>query len=136
MKYKSGYKYIVAETLTIQSPYRPKNDLMGVCCGFVDLLKNGMLTIRKGYAWDGASGPAFDTKTIMRGSLFHDVSYQLMREGSLSRDLKDTADDWLIETCKEDGMWAARRAWVFWALDKFGSHSTEPESEPEIIEVP
>ena len=46
---------------------------------FIQLTAKGKLTIKRGYAWDGPSGPTIDTKTFMRGSLVHDALYQLMR---------------------------------------------------------
>ena len=51
---------------------------------FFTLYPSGLLTIRKGFAWDGASGPTFDTKNSMRASLVHDVFCVCMRDGRLS----------------------------------------------------
>jgi hypothetical protein len=92
----------------------------------------GYLTILAGYAWDGASGPAIDTKTFMRGSLVHDCLYQLMREGLLDREIyRPYADELLRKICLEDGMWKARANWVFWAVRSFAARSSEPEKKPE-----
>ena len=50
-----------------------------------------LLTIRSGYAYDGASG-AVNTKSWIIPSLVHDCLYQLMREGLLDRSLRKSAD--------------------------------------------
>jgi len=44
-------------------------------------LKDNILTARKGYCWNGASGPTIDTIDTMRPAMFHDCLYQLMRMG-------------------------------------------------------
>ena len=46
---------------------------------FIQLTSSGLLTIQPGYAWDGPSGPTWDTPDFMRGSLVHDALYQLIR---------------------------------------------------------
>lgn len=136
MKYKAGYKYVLYETITIQSPYRPLKDFLNVCGVYVDLLTDGTLVIRKGYAWDGPSGPTIDTKSFMRGSLMHDVSYQLIRLEILSTNKRGVADDWLIQICKEDGMTRFRRWYVHLFLNKFGYAAAKPENEPKVLEAP
>lgn len=142
MKYKSGYKYVLAEDITIQSPYRTANfsvkriSLINACGGYVDVMGDGTMTVRKGYAWDGPSGPAFDTKSFMRGSLFHDVSYQLIREGCLNIEQRDVADDWLLLICKEDGMLSLSRWIVHWCLRKFGEGATDSNHDSQVLEAP
>ena len=40
---------------------------------FFTLQEDGTLIVNKGFAWDGASGPTFDSRSSMRPSLVHDV---------------------------------------------------------------
>ncbi|MDF5607407.1 hypothetical protein P3745_24975, partial [Vibrio parahaemolyticus] len=47
---------------------------------YLSLSEQGLLTIKKGYSWDGVSGPATDTRNLILASLVHDELYQLMRE--------------------------------------------------------
>ena len=135
MKYQllTNWKYRLVET------YTQKTDIKGMAFGthYAALSPTGVLTILDDYAWDGASGPAFDTPTIMRGSLVHDCLYQLMRDGFLPRPYKDVADNLLYQICIEDGMWKARASWVLWAVKSFAKRSIEPEIKPEhpIVEV-
>ena len=63
----------------------------------------GTMVAKTGYAWDGATcWPDFDS--IMRGSLVHDIFYQLIREGLMARYYRKDADKLLRQMCLEDGM--------------------------------
>lgn len=82
------------------------------------------LKIRRGYAWDGASGPTWDDKTNYRGSLVHDALYQLMQMDLLPRVFQVEADEELALVCIEDGMWKTRaRVWEK-AVNRFGKRHT------------
>ncbi len=129
MRYRElhGYKYELVDTVMVQT------DITGldIDTEYIALFENGQLFVKLGYAWDGASGPAIDTKTIMRGSLVHDSLYQLMREGHLDRTkYRDAADQLLRKICLEDGMWKVRANWVYWAVKSFAKRSSEPEKDP------
>ena len=78
--YRSGYKYQLASSYSVLTPIIP---LSPISTEYIRLDATGWLFIREGYAWDGASGPAIDTKSIMRGSLVHDALHQWTREKRL-----------------------------------------------------
>ncbi|MEN8150294.1 MAG: hypothetical protein ABFS86_10750 [Planctomycetota bacterium] len=65
---------------------------------FIELVK-GVLTVKKGYRWDGASTIGNDWNindnkpVYLRGSCMHDAMYDLMRMGYLAHDTKGN-DDW------------------------------------------
>ena len=65
MKYKEGYKYVLAEDYKIKTPIIGNS----IKHDYFTLAKNGTLTVKKGFAWDGASGPTLDTKDSMSPSL-------------------------------------------------------------------
>lgn len=88
---------------------------------------NGLLTIKKGYAWDGPSGPTIDTPNFMRGSLVHDVLYQLMREELIPQEHREYADTLLREICIEDGMSKIRAWWVYQGVRLGGASSAAPD---------
>lgn len=71
-----GYKYDVKYSISYNFPKLDhisfKNDYLA--------LKDGVLDIKEGYAWDGASGPTWDDETNYISSLVHDALYQIMRE--------------------------------------------------------
>ena len=84
--------------------------------GFVKLrwmktLRSYKLTIKRGYRWDGCSGPTIDTYTNMRGGCLHDALYQLFREwvivytsNGADEYWVNKVDQWLKEILLQDGM--------------------------------
>ena len=101
MKYWKGLKYQLAETYICQTPIigeRIEDD-------FFTLQEDGTLIVNKGFAWDGASGPTFDSRSSMRPSLVHDVFCQAMRDGRLSYEQwQDKVND-LSSRCAERMAW-------------------------------
>jgi hypothetical protein len=131
--YREGYVYQLAETYTVQISIKPPKL---VRTPWIRLTTSGRLTVKASYAWDGPSGPAMDTKSAMRGSLCHDVLYQLLRLGLLPPESRKEADRIYRQMCEEDGMLGIRAAFHFTALRWFGGSASEPESEPEILYAP
>lgn len=82
--------------------------------------ESGILWVRSGYYWDGASGPAIDTASFMQASLAHDVLYEMIREGSLPWSCRREADRTLIALARKSGMPRWRAAYVYTALRWFG----------------
>ena len=109
ISYRDGYKYQLVASYTCSI------SIIGQQAEseFIALASDGTLIVRRGYAWDGPSGPTVDTPNFMRGSLVHDALYQLMREGLLSTEFRSAADLILRDICREDGMSAARAWWVY-----------------------
>lgn len=118
IRYSAGYKYQLEEVYQHPTGITPVVDAPGN--RFVGLAPDGLLTIAAGYAWDGASGPAIDTPSFMRGSLVHDALYQLIGLGVLTTNNREAADRLLRDICIEDGMWRIRAAWVYAAVRAFG----------------
>ena len=78
---------------------------------FIHLGMNGVLVVKRGYVWDGASF-AIDTKNTMLASLIHDALYQLMRGNYIIQEWRVNADQILYDILIEKGMWKIRaRAW-------------------------
>jgi hypothetical protein len=95
---------------------------------FVDLDTDGALMIKKGYAWDGPSGPTRDTKSFMRGSMVHDALYQLMRNNLLPSSCREDADQELHRICREDGMNRFRAWYVLLGVRKGAGFAANPKS--------
>lgn len=133
--YKDGYKYQLFEPYQLTIDILPEKDLS--VDGYVILTKAGELFIQRGYAWDGPSGPTFDTLNFMRGSLVHDALYQLMRNELLdAQKYKEPADRLLQKICKEDGM-NAIRAWIIYqGLQIGGKAATLKKNEKVVIKAP
>ena len=139
IKYREGYKYQLAEDYTLLTDIIPVNvtgDPEGVGNDYVWLGKGGMLIVRRGYAWDGASGPTVDTLDTMRGSLVHDALYQLMREEFLSKDYREAADKIFLEILLADGMLPIRAAAWFVAVRLAAGTAASPQSVNPILIAP
>mgnify|MGYP003624625046 FL=1 len=106
MRYRAGYKYQLVDDLTLQTTLRPDKDITTY---YIDLTASGLLTVRRGYAYDGPSGPTYDSENSMVPSLFHDAIYQLMRLGLLSRMWRPKADYEFESMLEARGMWWIRR---------------------------
>ena len=132
--YRNGYKYQLKETCEITIDLRPPEP---ICTEYVSLASDGVLTLNKGYAWDGPSGPAIDTLNFMRGSLVHDALYQLMRDKYLDRAMyRETADLILRDICIEDGMSRIRAWWVYHAVRRFADVAADPAASRPLIRAP
>ena len=133
IRYREGYKYQLAEAYRVLTAVKPERFIKTT---FLRLDTEGELYILEGYAWDGPSGPTVDTSDFMRGSLVHDALYQLMREGHLDPAIwRVVADGELVRICKEDGMPAFRRAYVYAGV-RFGGGPNATGGDSPVIEAP
>ena len=126
--YCAGYKFQLAAPYTVDVGFKP---MLSVSVGeWVSLSDQGILSIKDGYAWDGASGPVEQSPQILRGSLVHDALYQLMRAGVLDQNYREQADMVLKRICIEDGMshWYAQA--VFSAVREFGASHAAVGAQP------
>ncbi len=134
MKYRhlKGYRY----EILVCEQFKVPNIIAEIESEYIHV-EDGTLVAAAHYAWDGASGPAIDTKTFMRGSLFHDCCYQLIREGSLDKKYRKYADELLRQICLEDGMNKIRAWYVYRAVRIFGRFTSRPRKNPRggIIEL-
>jgi len=128
IKYCAGYKFQLVEDYSVDVGFQ---SLVSVSIGeWVSLTDKGVLTVKDGYAWDGASGPIEQSNDILRGSLVHDALYQLMRAGLLGQEYREQADMVLKRICIEDGMshWYAQA--VFSAVREFGASAAAVGAVP------
>ncbi len=130
IKYRElgGYKYMLMEDYHIQTAVLCKS----IQTEFFGITSTGLLTIRKGYCWNGPNKPAIPTKNFLRGSLVHDALYQLMALGKIDQSYRAYADNLLERICKEDGMSSFRAKYVRLAVRWFGGPNAEVSDEPEV----
>ena len=133
VKYRKGYNKILSEDYESKTAIRP---YAPVELPHMSLTMDGVLTLRERYASDGASGPAIDTDSLIRGAFAHDAKYQLIRLGLVPRESKAIADNELYADCIEDGMWRARAAWIWWGVHRGGIGATRPSHEPMVYSAP
>lgn len=131
IRYREGYGYVLHDDYTVKTSLRPAQFIH---TDFLRLDTDGNLYIKAGFAWDGPSGPAFDTPNFMRASLVHDASYFLIRNGYLPLAWREKADDDMYRLCREDGMSAIRAWWCYQGVRIGGeSSATEPK---EVLTAP
>lgn len=134
IKYRADYKYQLADDYKITISIKPKSD---ITTDFIELSTAGVLLIKKGYAWDGPSGPVVDTEENMRASIVHDALYQLMRHGELStRTHRRAADKLFQEICKEDGVSNFRASAYYKALRSYGKPAASPQNKKKVHRAP
>ena len=132
--YKGGYKYQLHETYEVTVVIKPLEDIE---TDYILLDQAGRLVLKKGYAWDGPSGPTIDTRNFMRGSLVHDALYQLMRMQKLSEsEHRKLADDELKRLCLEDGMSSIRVWWVYESVRRFGGAAASADNAKPLLGAP
>ena len=132
--YKEGYKYQLVDdyVIALPIPYQDKE----INTNYLSVTNTGVLTIKRGYAWDGPSGPTIDTLNSMRASLVHDALYQLIRLKYFPSRYKTLADDIFYKILTEDGMTRLRASIWHKALDLFGGKNILPEMEKPIKLAP
>jgi hypothetical protein len=115
-----GCSYRMLRPYAIQTEFRPDHDLAGVngLCG-IDV--GGNLWARSGYTYDGASSPAWDTPSVRRAALVHDIPYQLLRELDLAAYDRAPADRLLRSVMIIDGAWRFRASYFEWAVSRFAA---------------
>ena len=122
MKYtKYKYKFKVEENFSIKLPYKIPDFEHPYASS-----KDSILEIKKGYAWDGASGPIINTQDTLVASLVHDVLYQAMRLNLIksSKENRQIADKNFFEILKMNGVNSIRRKVWYFAVRLFGKKST------------
>lgn len=126
-----GYKYIVQEDVRyiLKNRY-PGNIKAQIYISDYVYLCDDNIFIRKGYAWDGASGPTWDDKTNYDSSLVHDALYQLMREGELPRSYRKAADEELRDISMDHGMNPTRAKLWYAAVRLFSGKYAKPRKNP------
>lgn len=122
MKYSEyKYKFKVEENFSIELPFKTPDFEHDYAES-----KDGVLTIKKGYAWDGASGPVINTQNTLIASLVHDVLYQAMRLNLIkpNSENKKLTDKNFFEILKMNGVNLIRRKVWYFAVRLFGKKST------------
>ena len=132
LKYTGGFKYQLAEKFVIETGLRTS---LTVKLPFAKLERNGLLTIEKGFAWDGASGPTIDTESSFVGGLVHDALYRFIQTGLLTANYKDEIDELFHALLVSQGMWKWRARIWYNGVKDFGHRSAITEKKIKTIKV-
>ncbi len=133
MMFQREYKYLVMEkyvfklehtypTFTVYRQSRLQREASPLPMFEFD---GNRLVVYPGYSWDGASGPAVDTRSSMAPSLMHDCAYQSIRMRRLSLDYRKAADSDFRELLRFEGMGRVWSRVRYWALRAFGSRAAK-----------
>jgi hypothetical protein len=143
--YTKGFDYHLLYDFYYQTDIFP---LQKIVTEYIELNTDGWLFVRKGFYWDGASGPTVDTKSTIRASLVHDALYWLIRNGYLSNNYRDKADlifkNLLVNDYKPAGLCKGLkrrinklRAFFWWrGVRRFGIFAVLPKYEKAIKTAP
>lgn len=107
--YKTGYRHVLQKQYEqwVASagiyPVEPGGN------AFVQLTIDGRMIIREGYAWNGASGPAYNDVAFVRPSLGHDALCQLWELGVIDDAGRAAADRLLGKMLRHDMQVVAAR---------------------------
>ena len=126
ISYCRDYKYQIAKDYLVQTRIYPAHLIQSP---WVDLSADGMLLIKKGFASDGPSGIAVDTKKFLRGAFIHDAFYYLIRQGKLGFPYRKAADKELRRIILEDGMSRVRAWYIYKAVRWFGKSAAEDKKK-------
>ena len=118
---KYHYKFKVEKDLNLKLPVSMPDFEHEYCS-----VKDGVVYVKKGYAWDGASGPVFNTKNTLVASLVHDVLYQAQRLNLIEHNStnRKNADENFYELLKYFGVNPVRCKIWYLAVRFFGKKST------------
>ena len=140
IKYKKGFKYQLTKEYRENVGISAKHPCyIGYAVesndGWIRLKDDGTLILRRGYGWDGSSGPTWDTNTCMQASAEHDALCKLVRWGILPMSLLPQIDQRYSDKCDEDGMWKPKRKLRHWVLTKLKFYA-KPSARQKIYTAP
>ncbi len=146
--YKSGYKHQLREhAVEFDCPELARWEYRS---RFLSLVK-GVMRFEIGYAWDGLSGPKFDTPGSMPGGLGHDGGAEIMRNLELTDEereafveannaffhrLLEATDPPKPKWYQLGGQWARFRTWYTWRGVSLVDGYADPSSRKPLLEAP
>ena len=123
LEFRGKYKYLVRTPIVVFVGIR-----YNVHTEWFSLTRDGFLTIKQGYRWDGCTG-MIDTSTNMLAGLVHDCLYQMMRESYLPFKLREKVDRVFQSLLEDCGSWYLTQKIAYWVVRNFGAkHATPKES--------
>ena len=139
MKYRDGYKNVIFEDIEFDVPIFPPRDITSE---YVDLTMDGVLRVKRNFAFDGPSGPTFEKlfpwwyRNTITPATAHDALYSLMRDGFLSGANRKKADQVLRDMMIERGVSKLRANFWYRAVQAGAGHSADPSHKRKIKEAP
>lgn len=117
----SRYKYRLTATHSYMIPIKGRD----IYTPYISLEQSGKLSMRQGYAWNGASF-VVDTDSTIVASLIHDALYQLIRENHLPYEYRKPADQIFRDVCIRNGTSKFRANYFYKGLRWFAFRAAKP----------
>lgn len=133
MKYTTGYKHQLCEDEACSTDIHP---FITIDHKFFHLSIGGTLTVRAGYAWDGASGGCPDNKYTLTPSLFHDALYQMMRLDLLPQSRRNDIDKILYVQMRDRGLNWFTAKFYYRMVRRFGAAFADPANKKLVLFAP
>lgn len=111
--YAAGYKYQLRQDAQAESGLMLPAP---VSHEYFTISEAGLITVKRGYAWDGASSVAIDDPGTIYASLFHDAGYQAIRCGLIDGKWRRELDAMYRQLCINGGVFPARAEAHYLAL--------------------
>jgi len=128
------FPFTLTTNYAIKTDVRPPKPIRNE---YYFLSVGGLLTILEGYSWNGCNDPAVNFDWTMRGSLVHDVFYQMFQLKELSSfSWREAVDVLFKDLIIFDGpfFFGSFIAGVYYnAVRLFGGGYAEPEPEDEPV---
>ena len=125
--YGGGYKYQLRRNAVAESKIRLDKLINHE---YFAISVDGVILVRRGYAWDGASFIAVDDPGTIYASVFHDAGYQALRLKLLDEVWREELDLMYEALCKEGGVNRIRAKAHYVALRIGGGYyNSRPESD-------
>jgi len=116
MKYdKIGNWYRLLEDYTYETNINLPMPLM---LPFAFITDTGVVTLHRGFCWDGASG-AFDTDNVLAASAVHDFFCNLYNAKLIDKTLRKQADKLFKEHLKQSKVSKFRRSYMYAVVRRF-----------------
>lgn len=133
MRFQRGFKYLLKGGVTGDEWWvmTPIKGFEVTFRGFGQLYKDGKLSLRFGWGWDGPSGPTWDTKSSLPTSAVHDFFYLCTRKGWLPINLKPEIDKFLMDLGRYHGMWFIRTRLWFRGVSMFAFGSARRQEDKD-----
>lgn len=113
---KTSRGYRLLKDLTVHTDIFPRSFVQ---TQYVNLTSTGVLLIKRGWEWDGAT-MAFDTEDFKLPSCVHDALYYLIQSGLIDSRHRKAADDLMLRFCRFTKMPWPRRGWTWLGVRVFG----------------
>jgi len=129
--YSDGYRYALQDTCQIQTGL--SHDLR--CSTTRAYLRDGILTVVDGYAWNGAN-VIYDRRSVILASLVHDVLVAMVRCGGLPASARPQIDAEFCRQIVAGGGWRWLARLDLLGLRLFSRGAYRRSSEPLVRAAP